>query len=624
MDWTRHRIATVADVEAIEAEMPADARTSFTTTYEIFAAGAAKFGDRPAITFLPTGSADDDPVVVSYAELFAGINRAANLFHDLGVSADNPVSYLLPNLPQTHLTIWGGETAGIVNAVNPLLRPDQIVEIMEAAGSRVLVTLGPVPGTDIWDKVAEVRRLYPQLDTVLHVGGGDVTGALSFDAELAKRPGDRLTFQPTAGSDTVCAYFHTGGTTGSPKLAQHSHGGEVYMAWGMAIAADLGPDDVLLLGLPLFHVNAVMVTGLGPFMVGANTVLLSPAGYRNPNVIRDFWKIVERYRATFFSAVPTICAALLDVPVAGADLSSLRFAIVGAAPLPVELFRAFEEVSGVTIMEGYGLTEGTTASCLNPPYGERRIGSIGIRFPYQQVKCAIVGDDGRFVRDCKTDEIGVICIKGPNVIPGYVQEKFNPQLFADEGWLNTGDLARQDTDGYFWLVGRAKDLIIRGGHNIDPQAIEEALHTHPKVALAAAVGKPDSYAGEVPVAYVALKPGEQADPEDLRAWAAEHVPERPAAPQEVFILDEMPVTAVGKIFKPSLRYDITRRVYTAALEAALGDSCGFEVSVGPHESHGTMARVTLRGGDGQQRRDLEAEVARALGAYAIGFTLDWA
>ena len=212
----------------------------------------------------------------------------------------------------------------------------------------------------------------------------------------------------------------------------------------------------------------MMVTGLAPFSVGAHVVMLSPAGYRDPRTFAGFWRSVARYRATLFSAVPTVLSALLDVPREGVDIGSLRFAICGAAPLSLELFQRFEQATGLKLLEGYGMTEATCVSSLNPRDGDRAIGSIGLRLPYQQMKVAQLGADGEVQREAAADEIGTILLRGPYVFSGYVKDSDNRGICLADGWLNTGDLGRQDAKGYFWLTGRAKDLIIRGGHNIDP------------------------------------------------------------------------------------------------------------------------------------------------------------
>jgi fatty-acyl-CoA synthase len=234
--------------------------------------------------------------------------------------------------------------------------------------------------------------------------------------------------------------------------------------------------------------------------------------------------------------VPTIYAALLDTAIGENDISSLEFAICGAAPMPAKLIDAFKAKTGVKILEGYGLTEGTCASSLNPPDGQRIAGSIGLRIPYQQMRAVILDGQGRFLRMAETDEIGIIAIHGPNVFAGYLDPNHDSGLWIEidgERWLNTGDLGRQDANGYFWLSGRRKELIIRGGHNIDPKVIEEALSKHPAVALAVAVGSPDAYAGEVPVAYVQPKPGAAVTEEDLLEFAASTIPERAAVPKRI-------------------------------------------------------------------------------------------
>jgi fatty-acyl-CoA synthase len=431
---------------------------------------------------------------------------------------------------------------------------------------------------------------------------------LDFDAECAREPGDRLVSGRVIRPGDIASYFHTGGTTGTPKIARHTHANEVFMSWGVREWVGLGPGSVFLCGLPLFHVNAAIATGLGTFCSGATVLLAGIQGYRTPGLLAAFWRLIERYRVNYFSAVPTVYASLLEVPVAGADVSSLRYAICGAAPMPPEVFRRFETLTGLRILEGYGLTEATCATCINPPAGERRIGSVGLPMPFQKVKAAVVGADGRRVRDCGPDEIGVLLVSGRAVFPGYLREQDNAKLWAEDGWLNTGDLCRIDRDGYVWLTGRAKDLIIRGGHNIDPQVIEEVLATHPAVAMAAAVGQPDGYAGELPMAFVAARPGTAPSPEELVAYCRERIAERAAVPVRIVVLPSLPATAVGKIFKPELRWRAIEHVLTGALAQK---SIEAAVTAGADERHGTLARVRLADA-------ARAEEARQLlGSFAV-------
>jgi fatty-acyl-CoA synthase len=626
------RIASLADIEAIE-RTPFAARGVPGDTYAILREAAGRYGEAPALTFLPQGDPDETPVRLGYRAFFARITAAANLFHGLGVRPDAPVAYVLPNLPETHEVIWGGEAAGAVCAVNPLLEPAHVVEILKAARAKVLVTLGPFPGSDLWAKCARIAGDVPGLAAVLQIDLGRyfeagwapaapqparIGGAavISYEAALARQPSDRLVSERRIAPADIASYFHTGGTTGAPKIAPHTHANEAFMAWLLPALLGTRPGDVFLCGLPLFHVNAVMVTGLGNWIAGAEVLLAGIQGYRSPKLLPGFWKLVEKYRVTYFSAVPTIYSALLDVPVAGADVSSLRYAICGAAPMPPEVFRRFEALTGVRILEGYGLTEGTTASVLNPPAGERRIGAIGLRMPYQQVKVAMLDQRGRIARDAAPGEVGVVVMRGPHVFPGYLAVRDDEGAWAldaaGERWLNTGDLARQDREGYLWLAGRAKDLIIRGGHNIDPQLIEEAMCRHPAVAIAAAVGEPDAHAGELPICFVVLREGAAAGAEELLDFARREVPERAAVPVRVVVLPQMPVTAVGKIFKPTLRHRAIEKVYGAALAAA---GVAARVSVAPDPARGALARVALA--DPAQNALAEQTLARYTVPYEI-------
>ena len=375
----------------------------------------------------------------------------------------------------------------------------------------------------------------------------------------------------------------------------------------------LAPGETVLTALPLFHVNAQIGSGLSAFAHGAHVLLATPGGYRTPGLIARFWEIIAHHRVRTFSAVPTVYAGLLQTSCAEHDLSCLTHALCGAAPMPVELFRRFEQQTGVRILEGYGLTEGTCVSSLNPSDGESRVGSIGLSLPWQAM-CAMVTEGG--VRRAATDEVGTLFISGPNIFPGYLDPVHNQGAWletteadgAQRRWLNTGDLGRQDAEGYFWLVGRKKELIIRGGHNIDPKSIEEALATHPAVALCAAIGRPDAHAGEVPVAYVQLRQGAQASEEELLAHATRHIRERAAVPKAVVIVAALPLTAVGKIFKPALAMREVES--TVRREAALAGVALASLTVVQDAKRGLLARYSMDQGESKR-------LAEALGQYTF-------
>jgi fatty-acyl-CoA synthase len=618
----RFTIRNLADIETIE-QVPLSQRIRARSTYELISAGAAINPEAIAMSFIADGERYQSPQRVTYGQFMAGIRQTANWLADLGVGPTDVVTYLLPNLPQTHFVLWGAETAGIANPINPMLEASTIKEICQAAGTKVLVALGEMPGSDIWPKVEAIRKGIPSLEAVIRVmGPSDPAEKIyGYEETLARYAGDRLTFNRTIDPDDIASLYHTGGTTGRPKLARRSHFNEVALSWDLMAATALQPGEAVMVGLPLFHCNGTCVTGLLPFSLGGEVVILSAAGYRNPSIMKNFYKIVAHFQPVFFSCVPTVLSVLLDIPVAGADISSLRYLICGAAPLSVELFRRFEAHSGMKILEGYGLTESTCASCVNPKDGERKIGSIGLRLPYQQVKVMILDGQGRYARDAAVDEIGVVCISGPTAFKGYVEAQHNKGLWVRPGWFSTGDMGRMDQDGFFWLTGRMKELIIRGGHNIDPATIEEPLYKMAGVKMAAAVGRPDAHAGEVPVAYVELAEGAKVTEADIVQWAGAHIGERAAVPKEIYIIDRIPLTAVGKIFKPALRWDAIRRIYAREL-AALGPLArSVAITVSEDKVHGTVAAIRIQAGPGADAQTIQSRVAELLARYTVHYDL---
>lgn len=609
-------IATIADVLAIERQPP----SLPPSTYEMIRAAASRHASAPALSFFARVEDHERPMTLSYESFFARITASANFFHALGIGKDDVVAFVLPNLPQTHLTIWGGEAAGIVFAINPLLEPAAIAELLQAGEAKVLVTFA-----DMSSRLEPLLGALPGLEHLVLVGSPEQAPRIpglavhDFAEGTARQPSDRLVSARAIRPGDLSSFFCTGGTTGTPKIAMRTHANEVANAWsvGQMFGDAIGAGKTLFCGLPLFHVNAVLVTGLLPFSRGAQVLLGTPQGYRAEGVVARFWELVERHKINFFSGVPTLYAALLQQPIEGRDTGSLEYALCGAAPMPVELMRNFEEKTGVRILEGYGLTEATCVSSCNPPLGERRLGSIGLRLPLQAMKPVVLDDSGRYVRDCGHGEAGVLVLRGPNVFTGYKVPEHNKALWVDAGdgarWLNTGDLGRQDAEGYFYLTGRKKELIIRGGHNIDPAALEEPLHRHPAVQMAAAVGRPDAHAGEVAVAYVQLKPGASATEADLMSFARDHIAERAAWPKAIRIIGAMPLTGVGKIFKPQLK----QREIEDALNEALAQA-GVQtrsLKVGNDAAHGIAIEVSLA-------EDADAVRARqVLGQYAFQFRL---
>jgi acyl-CoA synthetase (AMP-forming)/AMP-acid ligase II len=581
------KITNLADKAAVEAEKPITERWSARTLYEQLCETAEKFPDRPAISFQLKSGPADRSATLKWSEFRAEVTRAANMLRRLGVGPKDAVAYILPNGIEAPVALLAGATAGIVNPINPMLNPETIAGILRDADVKVVITLAPFPKTDVAQKVAEALEHAPSVRHLIEV---DLKSYLGFPLSLVvpfmrpriavrhkaeihdwqaatrRETTERLDFEEE-GDDRVCAYFHTGGTTGLPKIAQHRASGILYNGW-CGTSYMFTEKDVLICPLPMFHVLAAYPVFMSCLVSGAHMVMVTPQGYRGEGVFRNFWKLVERWRVTFMIMVPTAATRLMQVKV-DADVSTLHFAISGSAAMPRELFERFEQATGVTILEGYGMTESTCLISINPPHGERKIGSVGLPFPYSDVRILHCDASGAILRECDVDEVGEICVSSPGVsTETYTDPRKNVGSVTPDGYLRTGDLGRVDSDGYIWITGRAKDLIIRGGHNIDPALIEEALMTHPDVAFAGAIGQPDRHAGEVPAAFVELVEGASVTAEQLLKHVRERISEHAAIPKQVEVMDELPKTAVGKIFKPDLRRLSVKRIYDAALEKA--------------------------------------------------------
>ena len=547
------------------------------TTYELLVRAAGLWPERVALSVLPDGERWEHPAERTYAELLTEVHRHANVLYALGVRRTDTVALLAPNCDELVTATLAAQLAGIAAPINNGLSGQHIAELLRRSGARVLVAAGPDLAPEVWERARELA-VQAGMEALLSLSptGGPAKAELTpingvqvghLCALAAQQPQDAFAGEEPSATD-LAALFHTGGTTGTPKLAAHTHGNEVSDAWVIAANGLLREGSVVFAALPLFHVNALLVTVLAPQFRGLQVIWAGPQGYRDPALFMRFWKLVERYGVTTMSAVPTVYSVLAGCPV-DADISTLRFAVVGASPLPQAVRDGFESATGIRLVEGYGLTEATCVSALSFPHHPRP-GSVGQRLPYQQVKAVQVAADGEWI-DLPAGQVGVLAISGPTVFAGYVTDRGPDGPVLDglgtlrDGWLDTGDLAWVDIDGFIHLAGRAKDLIIRGGHNIAPAVIEDVLLAHPAVTAAQAVGRPDVHAGEVPVAFVTLASGATATPEELRAWACDHVPEQAAAPKAVTVLDALPVTLVGKPFKPALRAEATREAVADAL-----------------------------------------------------------
>lgn len=561
------------DLRRIEAE-GFDVFLPHRTPYAMLRARAEADPGRAAIRFLRVDGDATQDQVLSYADFATSIERAARLFRRLGVGPHDSVAILMPHTPHAQIALWAAAIAGRAIPLNYTLHPEHLSSLLKTSRAKIAVVLGENAEVAVWPELIERLRSEPGLEYIFDADGeGTSAGSDGNFEQLIARESGAL---PEPAADSIAAYFHTGGTTGAPKLATQTHLNQAFVARATALMCELRPDDVMINGYPVFHVAGSFVYGLSVLSAGGELLVPGRLGMRNRSFISSIWKRISEYGVTMVGAVPTIISAINEIEL-NADISTLRAVLTGGSPLPSELADALERKIRKPVRNILGMTECAGVVSVEPLHGPRIAESTGLRLPYTTVRTFRL-DQGKTLisTPCEPAETGVIALSGPNVGPGYSDGKLNAGTFEPGGWLVSGDLGHVDGDGRIFVTGRAKDVIIRGGHNIDPGQIENALLQHPAVLGAAAVGQPDSYAGELPVAFVVLKEGASADEADLLAFIKPLVSETAAHPKRVWILDELPLTSVGKIFKPALRAIAARNAIRAAIERCNVDATQFE------------------------------------------------
>jgi len=619
------QFATKQDCLNVEQEMSWADRDVPATTYGLLTRAREKYGASDALTFQMFSGDNAPAATYSWDNVHAQVTQTANLFRALGVGPDDTVAYVLPNCLETCFTFLAGTVAGIANPINPLLEAEQIASILNETGAKLVVTLRPFPRTDLAQKVAKALEGAPGVTTVLEVDFNPyltfpkswllsiIRPKVTYPKHVAVKPfaasvakhNITLDFEDVQ-QDRIAAFFHTGGTTGTPKVTQHRYSGMIYNGWLCELFM-FNENDNVLCPLPLFHAIASYVVLIAVLASGAHVIFPTQQGYRGEGVVDNIWKLSERWKISFIFSVPTAISAMMQRPI-DADMSTIKTAFSGSSPLPVELFKRFESATDVTIVEGYGMTEATCIVACNPIAGQKKIGSVGLPLPYTDIVIVEETDSGP--KQVEPGAIGEICVSSPGVFLGstYTDPEKSRELSFEGTHMRTGDLGRFDEDGYLWVTGRKKDLIIRGGHNIDLAFIEEALMSHPAVAFVGAVGQPDAYAGEVPCAYVELMADGKATPEELLDLCNTQLSERAARPKHIEILPELPKTAVGKVFKPDLRDAAIMRVYTQALSEA-----DIPCTVTTVRADGKLGSVACVEGDRSQNH----RVGAVLGQYAV-------
>ena len=629
VELLRRPLRASADIDAIE-RVPLEERLRVLDFYErlrlaLEARGAAE----TAISFVPDGDVQGVVDETSFGALRRKTALTAALLRSRGIGRGDVVAIVMPTMPAVYWAMMGAMAEAIPFPLNWMLEPGPMLELLRKADAKAVIALAPTPGFRIWETLQAIRAGLRADLTVWSVAapGGDRLPDSDFDRDLEQlsTTGAAAATRPPANAEEVAAYVHSGGTTGLPKIVKLSHGNISYRHWTLQLAMQLALGEVILQDTPIFHVGGIAGRCLPMLACGASLVIPSMMGARDKRYVANYWKFVERFRVTRLSGVPTTLSTLARMPPQGEDLSSLRpNFITGSTALPIAVRREFERVSGVRILNSYGLTENTASVAIELRDGPSRQGSSGVPVPYTQVRAAQFVAAETDWRACAPGEIGMLQVKGPGVSLGYVGNL--PSARTADGWLITGDLGRIDAEGVLFVTGRAKDIIIRGGHNIDPGGIEDALLRSPAVLHAAAVGKPDSYAGELPVAYVQLAPGSHVTAAELIELVSEHITERAAIPKEIYIVDRIPLTDAGKPSKVALRHDAAERVFRTALAQALAGVLGadaWDLKVHAHPVHGTMVTISSTRTPGVDTAAAEALIGELMSRYAFAHEIAW-
>ena len=515
-------------------------------------------GIKMVLKYLPLGLSIQ--ASMTYRELRDAVDKFAASLHALGVQPGDRVAIMLPNTPQYVIAFMGALRAGAIAVnTNPTYTARELAHQMKDSGAETIVMLSP-----FYERLQKVRDEVPTKNVIITDVPEYVKGLFKGLTERTLRKEGMMvdvpegngvyhwqTFMAMGGSapdvtinpDDVALFQYTGGTTGVPKAAMLTHRNLVANA--MQVAAwipGFKRGSIIMMGaLPFFHVYG-MTVALLVGLYNAGKVVMVP----NPRPIDIVMQTIHHERCNLFPGVPTMYIAIINHPDVGKyDLKSVEACISGAAPLPVEVQQKFEEITGGRLVEGYGLTEASPVTHSNPIHGKRKLGSIGLPFPSTDAK----------VVDMNTGEalppggVGELCVKGPQVMKGYWNRPEETELVLDEeGWLHTGDIARMDEEGYFYIVDRKKDIIIASGYNIIPREVEEVLYMHPKVMEAVVAGVPDPYRGETVKAYIVLKEGEQATEEEIIEFCRQNLAPY-KVPKLVEFRSELPKSQVGKFLR---------------------------------------------------------------------------
>ena len=472
----------------------------------------------------------------TYSEFDSAVNRAVSLLVAHGIGKGEVVSLLMPNSVEyiiAYFACW--KLGAVAGPVNSLLKENEIAFVLNNSETRAMLV-----HSEFQERIEKIRSELPQLQSVITFDDErEATREFAKESEESRQDGRARSL----GKDDDAIIIYTSGTTGKPKGCLLTHGNVIANARQISEWLNFTDQDRLLTIMPLFHMNAVSVTTMSALYAGGSTVI-SPRFSAS-----QFWKIISGYHVTSFGSVATMLSMLLSrypegVP-EGLTTEQLRFAMCGSAPVPAEVIKRFEETFKCPVVEGYGLSESTCRSTFNPPDARRRPGSCGLPIGNEM---KVFDDDDRELAD---GQLGEIVLRGENILKGYYKNAEATATAFRNGWFHTGDVGYRDQDGYFFIVDRKSDMIIRGGENIYPREIDEVLYQHPAVAAAATIGIPDQLYGEEVAAFVVMKDGSKVSEQELISYCTEKLADY-KCPKSIRIVKDIPKGPTGKLLKRDL------------------------------------------------------------------------
>lgn len=642
IDWDLSPVGparTEDEIRAIE-KTPLSDRNLPTNLYDILRMATKEFGEFPAVSYLPNGSTNDDATEVTFDGLLEGVTQTANFFHSLGLSFDDPIAFITPNIVETLYVYLAAETAGIALPINIHTKLDTIISLLNEGNAKALVIYGPDPSHRIWPNLDTIRSQVPSIQHFIVINSETPFNRDNIDFELhdfhleiAKQDKHQLIFDRNFNGDEIAAYCHSSGTTGKPKIIKRTQNNQVFYIWTRVMQMQMKISKVAQLQMRISKRGPCYITGfqltdndnqlliiLTNMIKGGYLVIAGKNGYYDTNLIHHFWGLIEKYRVNFFLAAPFLFDTLLDsASLHKADLSSLKSIFYGGDHFPATKFKVFFDKVKTEVMQTYSLTENTYLGTSIPLTSvDHATDCIGIRTPYVQVKTVLLDENNQYQRDCKPNEVGMILMQGAGMTSGYINHDIDKESI--DGWLNTGDLGRFDEAGKLWFCGREKYKIAVGTQIIEPHTYEKILESHPDVVAAIAVAKPSRKLKSVPIAYI-VSSNRKIQSTILIDFCNSRLGNTYPL-QDIIFIDQLPKTATQKVDRMALLNNAVKLTLEEELDE-ITNKRDIETSVKIENDSNrlALANIYITAKDEQSSSTVSREISSALAPLNINYNL---